>query len=295
MFMTVVRYFLCLLGIILAIPLLVLIVLAFKLPIATSGMLYLAASSLTAFGLITAPLLYRHSRILVFTGIVGLFLISSARLILIRQDLSSEIKMITLPERKGPRWIGSIIAEQDGLIFGEELFHRIGGDSIREHENLVPAFLAAYSGMRSQGVFPSPMANTYLNLQQPNAFDAIIIEPQEGPKFGVVFLHGYMGNVPAQCWEIAQAIKELGGVTVCPSTEWRGQWWQPDGQAILKSTFAYLKEQGIQKFFLGGFSNGGFSMGHLASELGNEKGLAGLFFIDGFMNGTGIDGDRGGR
>jgi pimeloyl-ACP methyl ester carboxylesterase len=139
--------------------------------------------------------------------------------------------------------------------------------------------------MKSQGMFPSPLVNTYLNLQQPNAFDAVVIEPKEQAKFGVVFLHGYMGNVTAQCWEIAQAVKELGGVTICPSTEWTGHWWQPNGQAILKSTFAYLKEQGISKIYLGGFSNGGFSIGHLASELGNEKALAGLFFIDGFING----------
>ena len=194
--------------------------------------------------------------------------------------------MITLPEGKGPRWLSSIIDEQDGLIFGEELFHHIGGDSIREHEGLIPAFVTAYSGMKSQGMFPTPLVNTYLNIQQPNAFDAVVIEPKEPPKFGVIFLHGYMGNVTAQCWEVAQAVKELGGVTICPSTEWTGQWWKPRGHEILKLTFAYLREQGISKIYLGGFSNGGFSMGRLASELGNEHGLAGLFFIDGFMNGT---------
>jgi pimeloyl-ACP methyl ester carboxylesterase len=33
---------------------------------------------------------------------------------------------------------------------------------------------------------------------------------------------------------------------------------------------------------LGGFSNGGISIGCLASQLKNEKGLSGLIFIDGF-------------
>jgi alpha/beta superfamily hydrolase len=39
---------------------------------------------------------------------------------------------------------------------------------------------------------------------------------------------------------------------------------------------------------LGGFSNGGFSISRLASQLGNEQGLRGLFFIDGITDGAGI-------
>ena len=283
-----IRYLLCVPGIILAIPLLVLIKMAFKLPITTSGLSSLVAGSCIAIGLITAPFLSRQFLKIVFAGVIGLLLIVGVRVIAAKQNQSSEIQMLTLPEGKGPRWSGSIIDEQDGLIFGEELFHLIGGDSAREHNGLVPAFATAYSEMKSQGSFPSPIVNTYLNLQGPNAFDAVIIEPKETPKFGVIFLHGYMGNVTAQCWEIAQAVKELGGVTVCPSTEWTGQWWKPKGQDILKLTFVYLREHGISRVYLGGFSNGGFSIGRLATELGNEKGLAGFFFIDGFMNGTSI-------
>jgi hypothetical protein len=286
--MTVLRYVLGLLGVLLAIPLLVLIVLAFKLPITTSGVSYLIAGSFVASGLITAPLLPRHFLKIILAGVIGSFLIIGIRLVITGQNRSSEIQMITLPEGKGSRWPGSIIDEQDILIFGEELFHRIGGDSTREHQDLVPAFLTAYSEIRTQGMFPTPIVDTYLNIQRPGAFDAVMINSKEHPAFGVIFLHGYMGNVAAQCWEIAQAIKEPGGVTICPSTEWTGQWWQPRGHEILKLTFAYLREQGISRFYLGGFSNGGFSMGRLASELGNEKGLAGLFFIDGFMNGSGV-------
>jgi hypothetical protein len=47
--------------------------------------------------------------------------------------------MITLPAGNGPRGLGSIIDEPDALIFGEDLFHRLGGESTREHEGLVPA------------------------------------------------------------------------------------------------------------------------------------------------------------
>ena len=46
--------------------------------------------------------------------------------------------------------------------------------------------------------------------------------------------------------------------------------------------------RGIGKFYLGGFSNGGLSINRLASQLKNEKGLAGLIFIDGIQGGESI-------
>jgi pimeloyl-ACP methyl ester carboxylesterase len=39
---------------------------------------------------------------------------------------------------------------------------------------------------------------------------------------------------------------------------------------------------------LAGFSNGGISIGRLASQLKNKNGLRGLILIDGFDNGAGI-------
>jgi pimeloyl-ACP methyl ester carboxylesterase len=141
-----------------------------------------------------------------------------------------------------------------------------------------------------EGVFPSPFAGTYLNFQQSDSFDAIIIQPEinSHPEVGVIFLHGFMGNVTAQCWEIAQAVNRFGSVTVCPSTDWQGRWWQPQGEAILQATFRYLREQGIQRIYLGGFSNGGFGISRLTAQLGKEQGLRGLFFIDGIFNGANI-------
>jgi pimeloyl-ACP methyl ester carboxylesterase len=199
--------------------------------------------------------------------------------------------MLTLPQGNGARWISYLIDEQDSLIFGEALFHRIGGDSTPEHEGITSALFTDYSRMRSsQRIVPSPFLSTYLHLQNPNHFDAVVIEPKTDaiPKFAVLFLHGYMGNVTAQCWEIAQAVKVFGAITVCPSTDWTGAWWEPQGRAILQETFNYVRGRGIAKFYLGGFSNGGLSINHLASQLKNEKGLAGLIFIDGIQEGGSI-------
>lgn len=281
------RYFLCFVGVIVVLPILGIIVLAFTLPITISGIGYLLGGLLTAIGLILAPRISKYY-LAVLAGILMVCLVAGIRLFFIRVQTRSDLQMFALPEAKPTSWINTLIDEQDTLIFGEALFHQVGGASDQEHSGLTSALAADYAKMRKGRIFASPVISTYLNLQQPGHFDAVIIKPDTNgpPKFGLIFLHGYMGNVTAQCWEIAQAVKPLGGLTVCPSTEWTGQWWQPKGQAILKSTFAYLREQGISRIYLGGFSNGGFSIGHLASELGNEKGLAGLFFIDGFINGT---------
>ncbi len=285
------RYFLSLLGVILAFPILAIIALAVGLPITISGMGYLLGSALATAGLILAPWAGRKSILITIIGIIVLAMVASVRLILAWQETVPNITTITIPQDKGVRWINYIVDEQDSLIFGEALFHLIGGDSPGEHEGIVSAFYADYSEMRTgQHVFPSPLVSTYLNLQGANHFDAVVVEPKTShpPEFALVFLHGYMGNVTAQCWEIAQAVKSFDAVTVCPSTGWRGDWWQPQGQAILQATFEHLREQGIQKFYLGGFSNGGISMGRLASKLKDEKGLAGLIFIDGMENGVGI-------
>jgi pimeloyl-ACP methyl ester carboxylesterase len=177
------------------------------------------------------------------------------------------------------------------LIFGEAFFHGIGGDSASEHKGLTDALHTAYAEMRRMHpAFASPFLSTYLNLQRSTSFDAVIIEPEvkQRPDTAVIFLHGYMGNVTAQCWEIAQAVGEWGAVTFCPSTDWTGQWWSPEGEAILQATFRYLREQEVKEFYLGGFSNGGFGISRLVAKLSKEAGLRGFFFINGIYDGASI-------
>jgi pimeloyl-ACP methyl ester carboxylesterase len=285
------RSFLSLLGVLLALPVLVLIALAFSVPITISGIGYLLASSLAIAGLITAPWTGKYSFLLIGIGLIGITFIGGTRLVLATQGGDSNLRVITLPQGKETRWINYLIDEQDSLIFGEALFHRIGGDSPREHAGLTDALHNAYYEMReTRQNYPSPFLSTYLNLQRSTAFDAIIVEPEtmRHPDTAVIFLHGYMGNVTAQCWEIAQAIGKFGAVTICPSTDWTGQWWQPEGEAILQATFRYLREQGIENFYLGGFSNGGFGISRLVSTISKEDGLRGLFFINGISDGTSI-------
>jgi pimeloyl-ACP methyl ester carboxylesterase len=285
------RYLLFLAGVILALPILAISALSFGLPVTISGIGYLLGSVLAAAGLILFPWAGRMSISITILGILLVTSVATVRLILVQQNPNPSIRMVALPQGKDTHWINTLIDEQDSLIVGEALFHRIGGDSADEHNGITSALHTDYSQIRgTQRVFSSPFVSTYLNLQRSTHFDAILIEPEinHPPEFALVFLHGYMGNVTAQCWEIAQAINSLGALTVCPSTDWRGDWWQPQGQAILQSTFEYLRKQGIQTIYLSGFSNGGISIGRLASQLRDEKGLRGLILIDGFDNGTGI-------
>jgi pimeloyl-ACP methyl ester carboxylesterase len=284
------KYFLCLFGLILSLPLLALIVPAFALPITLSGIGYLFGCSIAITGLILAPRVSKYYFATIIGGLV-VVLVAAARVFSISNNPNQSLSIISLPHGKETSWLNALVDEQDSLIFGEALFHFIGGDSNSEHENITSALYTDYSEMRAaQGIVPSPFLSTYLYLQQPDRFDTVIVEPEVDhlPKFGVIFLHGYMGNVTVQCWEIAQAVKKLGGVTVCPSTEWTGQWWQPRGQSILRAAFEYMRARGIQKIYLGGFSNGGFGISRMASQLGEEKDLRGLFFIDGITDGMRI-------
>lgn len=277
-------------GIVLMVSVLPFVILSLHLPVTSSGIGYILGASVAFTALIVSPWMRRYA-LLFWIGIAIIIGVAGMRLVAARPATVSNVKMISLPDGKETRWINYIVDEQDGLIFGEMFFHFIGGDSDSEHQNLSSALFTDYAEMRrTQELFPSPIVSTYLTLQRPNHFDAVVIEPDIDamPKFALVFLHGYMGNVTAQCWEIAQAVKVFGGVTICPSTEWTGAWWEPDGRAILQETLQYVRSRGIEKFYLGGFSNGGISVNRLASQLKHEKGLTGLIFIDGIFDGTSV-------
>jgi len=287
-----VRYLLCLLGLVFAFPLIALVRFAITTPITISGIAYLIGYSLAIIGLITAPLWRKFSSVIILTGITAILLIAGTRIAFAkRQEESSKLKMVLLLQNKETRWINYLIDEQDGVLFGEAALLRLGGVWPQEHENIVPSLYEGYSELRTiQSVFPSPFASTYLNLEKPAGFDAIVIEPEEhAPKFGLVFLHGYMGNVTIQCWRIAQAIEKLGGLTICPSTDWTGAWWGSSGQAMVRATFLYLHERGIQIIYLGGFSNGSLGAGRLAPSLaGEDDSLNGLILIAGVSNASEI-------
>lgn len=282
------RYLICALGVALAVPLLGLIVMAWIAPLSLSGIVYLLGGSLIVAGLLIAPWQHKYP-FLVGSGVIVIVGMACLRVILVRtEQATSNLKMIVLPQGKETSWLNDLLDEQDSVVLGEAVLHLLGGVTPREHENIASALATAYSELRvTQSVFPSPVAGTYLNFQRAAAFDTLVIEPINAPsaKIGIVFLHGFMGNVTIQCWRIAQAVQNLGAVTICPSTDWIGDWWKPQGEAIVRASLSYLRGRGIERIYLGGFSNGGFGLSRLAPQLTTESGLRGLFFIDGVSHG----------
>ncbi len=287
------HYLICLSGLVLAAPLLLLIRFAIATPITISGAGYLIGYSLAVAGMIMIPLWRKVPLLMILNGVTVIILIACLRIVLAKNaEADSNLTMILLPQGKETRWINYLIDEQDSILFGEAALLRLGGVWPHEQENIVHSLYTGYSELKTtQSVFPSPFVSTYLNFQKATSFDTIVIDPEreQSLKFGIVFLHGYMGNVTIQCWRIAQAVQQLGAITVCPSTDWTGEWWEPQGQAMVRATFRYLHERGIQTIYLGGFSNGSIGTSRLAPTLANEDGsLRGLILIAGVINPTDI-------
>ena len=78
---------------------------------------------------------------------------------------------------------------------------------------------------------------------------------------------------------MAHAGERIGALTVCPSTGPTGDWWRPQGAAILQQTLTYLQQRGVERIYLAGLSNGGIGASRLAQRF--EPDLAGLILISG--------------
>ena len=101
----------------------------------------------------------------------------------------------------------------------------------------------------------------------------------ENPDSALIFLHGFGGNFTLQCWLVGQAARELGILTVCPSTRFDGYWWGENGERTLESTLDYLDARGVQHVFLAGLSNGGIGASRLAPNVMGK--IDGLILISG--------------
>lgn len=281
------RYAVFVCGIALAVPLLVLTLFALTAPLTAWGRGCLLGAWLFAAGLVAALLRPRLSGALCVTGLVVIAGVTLTHALRASQS-SSPLKVIVLPGAHETRWVDLLANEQDALQLGEAALHFIGGASVREHDGLLPAVQIAYK--RAGGEFASPVPATYLGLQSPAAFDAVVIEPEgaQPPTRAVLFLHGFMGNVSIQCWEIAQAAQQIDALTVCPSANWVGEWWTPQGAAVVRETMDYLRSRGVTEIYAGGFSNGGNGIGSLALDLARAPELRGLFFIAGIRDAAAI-------
>lgn len=231
-------------------------------------------------GMVLAPWRSSLSVAFILAGSMTALTIISIRILL--PPVRRQINILTLPQQSGTRLLNRIFNEQDIVLFGAQVAPYLGAISPSEKQSLDLAFSRAFQEMSAQGATPlSPFLTTYLNQQSSNTFDMVIAEPDSStpPKTGIIFLHGFGGNFTVQCWLIARAGSKIDAVTVCPSTNPSGYWWNPQGQAILQETLRYLRQRGVERIYLAGLSNGGIGASRLANEFKND--LVGLILISG--------------
>jgi pimeloyl-ACP methyl ester carboxylesterase len=277
---TVFRYLLFAFGILFSLPFLAIVSLLPGIPVTFLGMIYLLSYFLIICGMLFAPLGLSRSFTLILTGGILAFTTGLFRIIL--PASGSHVNMMTLPSRSGPRLLNRILNERDAVLFGAQIGPYFGVITQAEKQSLLPAFSQAYKDMNAYGATPlSPFLTTYLNQQRSDEFDVVIAEPELEipPKSAIIFLHGYGGNFTIQCWLIAKPGFRINALTVCPSTGVNGQWWSPQGQAILQETLTYVHQRGIERIYLAGLSNGAISASRLADQFKDE--LAGLILISG--------------
>ncbi|MEP6986814.1 MAG: alpha/beta hydrolase [Chloroflexota bacterium] len=268
------------LSLILLLPIIALIILVAITPLTVSGMFYLVGFIVFTVGVFGITWGYRRSRYVLWLGLTLIVTVAVARIFLLRS--SDKIKLLILPEQSATCWLNCLIDEQDASLVSTRLLPLIGWISPTEAHGLLDAMYAGYQSMAAdQSLVGSPFARTYLNLQNVYDFDTVVIEPDDKqlPQTGLIFLHGFIGNFTMPCWLIAQAVRPIHALTVCPSVGWRGDWWIPNGEATLRATIDYLHQQGISRIYVAGLSNGAVGASELAHKLTGE--IAGLILISG--------------
>lgn len=277
---TLLRYLLLALGILLSLPVLGILSVLPGTPITLLGLVYLLSCLLVILGLLFAPLRLSRSFALILTG--GILALGAICARIAFPPSGSHLNMLTLPSNSRPRLLNRVLNERDAVLFGARIGPYFGVITPSERKDLLPAFAQSYKEMSAYGATPlSPFLATYLNQQRSDGFDAVIAEPnsESTPKTGIIYLHGYGGNFTIQCWLIAKPGFSINALTVCPSTGVNGQWWTPQGQAILQETLTYVHHRGINRIYLAGLSNGAISASRLANQLKDQ--LTGLILISG--------------
>ncbi len=234
-----------------------------------SGWGYAVGLALLAAGLLTKR--WRRWRGLTRLGVGLLVLVAGGRLLLVERH---GLRTVRLPE-EGGRLVNRLVDERDGTLLAAHALLLTGGLPARDTREFVPALEAAFSRLReAQGPVATPAVATWLGLQSPGSFDAVVIPPEgDAPTdTAVVMLHGYTGNFAVYCWQMARAARAISALTVCPSVGPRGDWWSAQGERTLERTYAWLARRGVRRVYLGGLSNGGVG----ASELVHRAARSGL-------------------
>jgi len=195
-------------------------------------------------------------------------------------EAGTTIRAYTGPSGAEARWIARVFPERDVALGGSNLLLAL--DAMAPPEpGLLDALRGGYDRMRrAEGAVPSAVVGTFLFGQTPEEHTVLRVAPTSRfnpPEAVVLFLHGFVGNVTLECWQVAQAANPVGLDVVCPSTGWRARWADPDGRAIVEATIEGLRAQGARRIYLAGLSAGGIG----ASRLARGLDVDGLVLISG--------------
>ncbi len=242
-----------------------------------SGWGYAVGFALVSVGLISPP----RRRGLARAGLALMVLVALGRLVFAR---GTQVETLRLPDG-GHRWVNRLVAEQDGTLLAGHVLVRSGRLPRSDARDFIPALESAFERMdAAEGELATPAVATYLGLQSPESFDALVIPPKGDatPRTAVVFLHGFAGNFAVYCWEMAQSVQAISALTVCPSVGPAGDWWSPRGERTLNATLEWLAGRGVRRVYLGGLSNGGVGASILAGRVSHPRlELRGLVLVSG--------------
>ncbi|WP_233277983.1 alpha/beta hydrolase [Myxococcus stipitatus] len=251
---------------------------ALRIHASLSGWGYVVGLGLVTVGLLTLP--WRRRRGLTRVGLGLLLLVAGTRL---AASDSEHLRLVRIPEGRS-HWVNRLVAERDGTLFAAHVLVLTRFLPRSDSKEFLAALETAFERLEVSNGVSTPAVSTYLGMQSPAGFDAVVI-PARGkaaPEVAVVFLHGYAGNFAVYCWQMAQAAWAIDALTVCPSVGPSGAWWGRDGARTLDATLDWVASQGIRRIYLAGLSNGGVGASLLVSDVAHPRvTLSGLVLISG--------------
>lgn len=174
------------------------------------------------------------------------------------------------------RWIDRIVPERDVALGGSNLLISAGLAGMQsDGAGLLDPLRDGYSRMREQeGAVPSAVISTVLfDMQSPESHSVFRVAPPSRfnpPEAVVLFLHGGMGPVTLECWQVAQAANPVGVDVLCPSADRLARWASQPHRQTVEQSIERLRAQGVQRIYLAGLSSGAIGASRLARSLDIE-------------------------
>ncbi len=178
--------------------------------------------------------------------------------------------------------VGDIVSERDMLAIATRFLPLVGGLSITEAADLLPAISKLYPIMESdRGRYTSPLLPSLVGAPLLFGSEVLAFSSQESArsKRAVVFLHGTGGNIGLLCWIISRMGSAIQADTYCPSLDPLGMWGSDRGREIVSELLTTLSIRGKSEIYLVGISAGAVGAASLAREF--ESQLCGVALVNG--------------